>query len=221
MSTPLVANRLVQLRIWSQMAPAFQAAVNSAWYVVSSVGSPPAFDTDFADYMDGQIAPVFIPLLNNIAEYRGVQVIQYGSIGPYVPITKPVQATANAGNGTGGAVPLPYQTAGILKFVTDTSGPAGRGRFYLPFPSQSADSGGGSCSAAYGAAGLLLGAEVGIGIALAVGGRSALLLRMIVHGKNKDDVFPPPSPVIDWQMSNLWATQKRRGSFGRQNLSPI
>jgi len=221
MATVLFPNVLVQVRIWSQVTAAFQAAVNTAWYFCSSVGSPPAFDTDVADQVDSLIATDFKALLSSTAEYRGVQVILHGSSPSYAALTLPVAAAAGAGNGTSGADLMPKQTAGILKFQTLRPGPSGRGRFYLPFPSTASDSGGGTPSAGYSTAVITFGADIGVGLAISQGGRTALLIRVLVHRKNKAGLFPDPSPVIDWSTSGLWATQKRRGSYGRQNLSPI
>jgi hypothetical protein len=172
--------------------------------------------------MDSVIAPVYKPLLANVAEYKGVQVSINRSTFPYRQINLPVAQNTGAGVGTGGAIPMPKQTAGLLRFQTLNAGPAGRGRWYLPFPPQDADSGGGTASAAYVLALLALGGEVGVGISLSASGRTAILVRALVHNPPKGGgPVPVPSPVVDFVGSPFWATQKRRGSFGRTNKSPI
>lgn len=221
MATVLAAGNLVQLRLWTQWNGAVQAAVNSSWYLVSGVGSPAATDADVASFMDNLIAPFIKPLIHNIARYQGVQAIIHSPTYPNPATNVPVSATTNAGIGTGGAVPMAGQVAGILRFQTALAGAAGRGRWYLPFPSQTADSGGGSPSAAYVTAGNSLGNVVGVDQPVVVGGRTATLLRVLRHARNRFGVVPPPTPVVSFVTDNTWATQKRRGSFGRKNVSPI
>ncbi len=221
MSTVLAAGQLVQLRVWTQWGGAVQAAVNTSWYLVSGVGSPAATDADVASFMDNLIAPFMKPLIHNVSRYQGVQAIICSGTAPNKAVNVPASAITNAGVGTGGAVPMAGQVCGILRFQTILAGSAGRGRWYLPFPSQTADSGGGSASAAYIAAGMSLGNVVGVDQPITVGGRTATLLRVIRHGKNKAEIYPPPTPVNSFSVDNTWATQKRRGSFGRHNVSPI
>ncbi len=49
------------------------------------------------------------------------------------------------------------------------------------------------------------------------------LIQVIRHSVPKGGTPPPPipSPVINWSASDRWATQRKSGSFGRQNASPI
>ncbi len=221
MATVFSIGQYVQLRIWTQMPSALQAGVNSCWYIVGAVGGSPSTDQDFATYMDSVIGPVYKPLLNNSADYRGCQVIIHSPVPPFPAQTIPVSSVAAAGAGTGGVIPMPKQTAALLKFKTMRPGPSGRGRIYIAFPPQAGDSGGGTVDPAYGALIVALGGVIGVGIALSAGGRTATMVRALVHGINKADIYPPASPVESYQAEAYWATQRRRGSFGRQNFSPI
>lgn len=223
MTQALQVDDLIHLRVWTQFAAAKQAAVNSAWYTVASIGDPPATDADFATAMDAAIGPVMKPLLSAVAtcEYRGVQVTVNNSDYPYKNITLPVNGTAAAGAGTGGDIPMPTQTCGLIRFQATRPGPGGRGRWYLPFPPQDSDSGGGSPSNARILLQLDLAAVVGVNVALSEGGRTANLVRVLVHSPYKGSIPGLPSPVQDFISSTLWATQRRRGNYGRTNSSPI
>ncbi len=221
MTRALAAGNFVQLRIWAEMPAAFQAGVNSCWYVVSSVGASAATDSDFATVMDGVLAPVYKPALNNSANYKGVQAIIHSPTPPYPALALPAFSIAGFGAGTGGAVPMPKQVTAIIGFLSDRPGPSGRGRIYVPFPPQDGDNGSGAVSGPFGLVLDAIGNELEVGRSLSVGGRSAVLVRAIVHGPDKDGVYPLPSGVTDHRVDGFWATQKRRGSFGRQNFSPI
>lgn len=221
MPTLLAVGQYVQLRVWCTQTLARQASVNSAWYVVSAVGASPALDTDFATQMDSTVGPAMKAIINVGAVYNGCQAIIHSQIPPYPALAVPAQATANAGAGTAGPTPCPFQTCGILRFQTDRPGPSGRGRWYLPFPSTLDQDINGFPTAAYITDALALGGEVGVGISVSASGRTAVLVRALVHGKNKLGVYPAPSPVVDFTIDPVWGTQKRRGSFGRTNVSPI
>lgn len=221
MTTPLAPGNLVQLRVWTRMVASFQAGVNSAWYVVSTVGGSPATDTDVAATLDAQLAAPYKAALNNSADYRGCQAIIHSATPPYPATALPGFSITGAGAGTGGAVPMPKQTCGIIRFQTDRPGPSGRGRWYTAFPPQAGDSGGGTVAAAYATLLQAIATPASAGYSISVGGRTALIVRVLVHGKNKAGIYPPPDGVTATAIDPYWATQKRRGSFGRFNFSPI
>jgi hypothetical protein len=221
MANALALNSLVQLRVWTYMATSFQAAVNTSWYLVTSIGASPATDQDVADIMSTNISAPMRLLLNNLAQYNGCQAIIHSPVPPNPATNVPANSVIGAGAGAGGAVPLPKQSCGIIKFTTGSPGPGGRGRWYTPFPPQAGDSGFSTVSPAYQVLLQNLAAVVGITVTIATGGRSAVLQRVIRHGINKLGIYPPPSPVLAFVQDAIWATQKRRGSFGRQNFPPI
>jgi hypothetical protein len=222
MTAALTAGDYVRARLWTQFAAEKQAAVNTAWYVVSSVGASPSTDSDLAAYLDGNAGPIMLTMLPSLVDYRGVQVTINQTTYPYKQKLLPVVGNAFAGAGTSGSQPLPTQTAGLLRFQSPNAGPGGRGRWYIPFPPANANSGGGSPTAAYQVLMDNLAGIVATGIALSFGGRTATLVRVLVHSPPKGGgATPGPSPITSFQSSELWATQKRRGAYGRTNVSPI
>jgi len=221
MAVALTAGDIVLARIWTFAPTEVQAAVNSIHYTVSSVGGTPGNDQDVADLLDSIIAPEYKACLSHLAQYRGVQVYILKNTFPYLAKTVPAATIVNAGDGGGDSTYLPTQTAGIIRYGTPNPGPYGRGRSYIAFPSQSMDSGGGTPSNAYQADLLTLATSLAAGLAISTGGRTATLVRVIVHGTRKDGSHPGPSPVTTFLTSPAWGTQRKRGVFGRTNRSPI
>jgi hypothetical protein len=222
MAATLAVGNYVRLRVWTQFAAEKQAAVNTAWYTVAAAGASASTDQDFADYMDANIGPAYYNLMSSLTDYRGVQVTINQTTYPYRQTLLPVAATAFAGPGTNGAQPLPSQIAGLIRFQTANAGSAGRGRWYVAFPTANGNSGGGTPTGAYQAYLATLAGIAGVGISLTTGGRTATLVRQLMHSPPKGGgPVPGPSPVLSFSESDLWATQKRRGSFGRTNVSPI
>lgn len=221
MPNTLTVGSPVKVRIWTRVLPENQAAVNTIYYIVAAVGSPAASDLDVATQIDATIAPHYKALLSGVAEYRGVQAQILNTLYPYKAFYSAAGVNTNAGAGTGAATLLPSQTCGLISFQTARAGRAFRGRFYAAFPSQGMDSGGGSPTAGYITNLTTLTGDVDTGLSIVQGGRTATLVRVILHKKDKSGVVPDPSPVIAASVSELWATQRRRGNFGRHNDSPL
>lgn len=229
MTAPLQPTNLVLARVWTRTVMAGgQAAVNNLWYVVSSVGSPIATDTDVATTVDTLLFAQYKGLMTSLGEYRGVQAqIFDGQNKPYRALYSPAFTNANAGFGTAGTSPLPPQTAGLISFQTNKPRQANRGRTYIPWPDSSAESGGGSPDPVYLSELGVLATNMSVGLAVSVAGRTATLVRVIKHGKSRpgnvvgDYPTPVIDPVLSVSVSSGWATQRRRGAFGRLNKSPI
>ena len=226
MSNALGLGNLVQLRVWC--ADSEQASVNTFWYVVGAAGPPAATDQDTADQVETAVAGGMKPLIANTALFRGVEVQLHDPTPPpptsmsgYGALFSAVFQNAHAGAGTAGAVGLPRQTCGLGSFQTGRAGAVGRGRWYAPFPSDTDNLGNGQPTAGYATRLESMTAFFAAGISVAVGGRTATLVRILLHRRNKAGVWPLPSPVLTHSTSAFWATQKRRGDFGRANKSPV
>jgi hypothetical protein len=141
-----------------------------------------------------------------------------------VPLWAPAGSIAGNGVGTAGAVHLPKQTCGLISYVDGLSGRAHRGRMYVPFPSSADNVADGVPTVGY---------VVNLGALL-----TALLVPIIVVGAggnttiqpglyHRAKVGPPPVPQSITILSGpptpstLWATQRRRGDYGRPNRAPL
>lgn len=216
MSVALMVSDLCTVRIWCSNAE--QASVNTLYYEVTAVGGSPATDQDFADELDtGFLSTALPPMINNLSVYNGVQVQIKRSTGLFVA----ADATAGTAPGTGGAIALPRQTAGLTHWRTPFAGRQFRGRSYWPFPSAAADTGDGVPTGAY----VTLVSTIQNAFlnfsSVSAGGRTATVQLVMVHRPPKAGLTPPPTPINVVSTGPKWATQRRRGSFGRANVSPI
>lgn len=210
MATTLTPGDILRASIWSTDAE--QAAVNVLHYKVQSVGGVPATDADFATALDQTIATLYKAIINNNAFYRGVEA---QIIWP-PPTRVAVSATGGAGAGGSGVTSLPRQSAALTQWKTAIAGRHGRGRSYWPFPSSTANTLDGVITPA------TLVAIQALNVALLNFGLFTIALRtatvaLIVY----DRVAHTGQNVTQSVTTNKWATQRRRGTYGRANASPI
>jgi hypothetical protein len=165
-----------------------------------------------ATALDTGLAATWKNAMSNEATYRGVMVKRIFPLPPTVDSF----TIASAGLGAVVGTALPKQTSGVVSLRTANAGRAFRGRAYIPFPSEVDNIANGLPQAAYNTA------LVNIGIAL-------LLTKSVVNGPTSETWTPvlyhrlsnTTDPLTAAIARNFWATQRRRGDFGAQNLSPI
>lgn len=209
MATVLSPSDQVRSSIWT--ADSEQASVNVLHWRVQSVGGSPATDADLAIALDTIIAPVIKPVIANTATYRGVEV---QILFPTLQLA--VSATGFTGVGTAGANALPRQTAALTQWRTTLAGRHGRGRSYWPFPASALNQLDGVMTPA----GLALYQALHLAIlnfgVFTVGGRTATVALTVYNRVTHVGTVVSAATTL-----SKWGTQKRRGSFGRPNLSPI
>lgn len=209
---PNVGDRL-QLRVWTQDTD--QAAVNTFYFNVFSVTNTPS-DQDVADYFAAQLAAPYAAILANTAFFQGVQV----RIDNRLPL--PVQADATPTfpvAGTAGAIPMSRQSCGLATWRTDTAGPRGRGRTYWPFPAtadtQATDQPTGGYITRVGD---ITAVFAGIaGFVVITAGANTISLQHQLYSRK----YHLMEPLVGGSIATKWATLRKRGSYGRQNSSPI
>lgn len=210
MPNQLVIGQILRASTWCFDSE--QASVNVMHYQVTALGAQPANDNDFAFALDAAVFGAFKAILNNLATYRGIE----AQILWPLPFRLAVSAVSNAGVGTGGAIAAPRQVTPLTTWKTATAGRHGRGRTYWPFPPSNAITADGVIIAAYlTALQTLYNAYLNFSN-FTVTGRNATVALSIY-----DRVAHTALPVASAVTTNKWATQKRRGSFGRSNTVPI
>ncbi len=105
------------------------------------------------------------------------------------------------------------QLCGMISWRTLFAGPANRGRTFFPFPCTDEDSVGGVPTIAYETILNNIATALAGPIAFGAGGMAVL---GVYHRVSRTT-----SPIDDWTIQRKFATQKRRGSYGRANVSPI
>lgn len=146
------------------------------------------------------------------AEFRGVGVRQL------VVVPKPAEALdgSEAGNGTSVGDALPGQVAGLISLRTNFAGRSGRGRVYIPFPTEAQNDVDGEPTLAY------IGNAQNLAAVLAqswtlVAGTDSTTFQPIVWNRKLAQYTIITSSIV----RTKWATQRRRGDFGRPNVSPV
>jgi hypothetical protein len=119
--------------------------------------------------------------------------------------------------GSDGPTPGPKQASGIIHIATDRAGPSGRGRMYVPFPSAEAPDIDGTPTIGYvNNLDTLAGAIFAGGPWDGPAGNGVDASQGVWH--IEDDTF---TLSFTGKGRKLFATQKRRGDFGRVNSSII
>jgi len=217
MGTPLIVGDLAQVRMWTLQAE--QAAVNTWYYNVVALSGTPTTDQDIANYVDLQLAAQMKSMISTDASYRGIQVTLLQR-----PTNPPATVFANTRVGAGTVSPpdCPRQCCGLISWVTALSGRRYRGRFYVPFPTNGFLATDGVPTAAYQTLMSGLATDIrtitSVPNAAATGTASTV---MVIH--HRPGISPTPSitAVTGQSVAAKFATQRRRGSYGRPNSSPI
>lgn len=208
MATILVPGEIVRAR-WYCFYDS-QIAINQMFYeCVNAVGSS-ATDQVAAARLDLLAASVYPAILPNVANYLGASVqIVAGTLYPLVT------SNANAVAGADGSAPLPTQNCGIITKNVLAAGKGRKGRLYMPFPTVAFNAANDRPTLAYQANMGTWAATLVTGAITVGGGGNTIDLVPIVY--NPADPAKKTN-IIGATVKPLWATQRRRGDYGRTNL---
>jgi len=154
-------------------------------------------------------------LLANSATLQGVRYIpQPNPLG-----LAPIYSAALVQAGIGGAVALPKQATALMRFKTLKLGGSGENRCYVPFPPAAANETTGEPTAGFIAMlnnqAILLAQPIDC---LSTTGGTGQLIPTL----NRRPTSTFPLTVLQaGTAGHAWATQKRRGDYGRTNRSPF
>lgn len=210
MALNLAINDIVQMQYVTSDSD--QASYCTVHYKVTGVGVSIATLQDFVTSFSTLVAPKIKPMLSNTAFFAGIM----GQVISPLPLMARATTDGDSGAGTGGAIGQPRQVSGLIRFQTELAGPGFRGRNYLPFPPAAANQLYGAPTNAYIAFALVLSEALRNFITVTQGGRTATVQFGLF--RRAGSIF---TPIISTSAASDWATQKRRGTFGRPNLSPI
>lgn len=219
MSAVLVVNGLYANRIWCLQAE--QAAVNTVYYNVIANTGVLVQDTDMARVIEAMVAPQYKAIQSTDVSFRGVQTyLTNPPAGGAAPST--VFSNALAGPGSLTPPDCPRQVSGLISWTTNLLGKRYRGRFYMPFPSTSLVATDGLPTAAYQTSLVNLGhAFLNLVTINNVGSTGSATVALYLHHRAGKSPTPLATPITGIVVPPKFATQKRRGSYGRPNNSPI
>lgn len=207
----MAINDVYRMRVITQQQE--QIGVNVLHYRVVSSAPPEPSQLEIATFMDAALAPVYKPLLTAASTYRGVGVQRILPL----PVQVESSTTANLGIGTVAGDELPKQITGLLSHRTSLAGAGFRGRTYVPFPGETdsaADGlpGGGYVLRMVDLRQVLIAAHLVIGA-----GGGSVTLQLVVFRR----ATGVSTIVVASIVRTFWATQRRRGDFGRPNIPPF
>jgi hypothetical protein len=212
MPNAILLGERITVRMWTSVAN--QAAVNTFHYLVdtltgtvSDLTTALAFDNLFADTSHG-----IVTMIGNNVRYCGVQVY----LSSRTPMPIPAFSITHANNGIGGAELMPLQSCGITSWMSTFTGPSNRGRTYWPFPAAPFSDADGFPTNTYLTYMESLAGDLSPLVIVGSGGNTADLKHVIKHVN-----LPTSVDVVSRINRRKFATQKRRGDYGRPNVSPI
>jgi hypothetical protein len=195
-----------------------QMSVNVRYFQVATVTGGTMTETQFITALGANFATVMKAAMTNNAEYIGSDVQNITGAKPY-PIQ--VASLSGAGFGAAGANPLPTQVCGVLSLKTALTGRGYRGRSYIPFPDFSAVNTGSQLpTGAYETLVGNIGNVVTGALAVVNGGVTVTVQWMLRHSKPVA-IAGTYTPIVGYVTPDAFGTQRRRGSYGRQNPIPV
>lgn len=189
-----------------------QAAINTIHFRCDSIAGASTDSATFATMIDTSFSTPYKNVMSDQARYRGLSVQR---IFPGIPPVPDI-VIASDGPGVIASDLLPGQVSGIGSWRTALAGRKYRGRVYVPFPGESHNEPTGIPSAAYVTLLNTLLTALSTTRTPGAGGDTATLRPMIFHrATNTVD------QIIAQTARQRWASQRRRGSYGRTNPTPF
>lgn len=201
---------IIEIKTYSYLTD--QVGINIRHFTIGANPGGGLDEQTVADELSNLVARVYTPWLPADGEYRGLT-LQNKNLGPLAPTWI---SRVGAGQGKQTVEPMPGQVSGLISLKTAQGGRAGRGRVYMPFPSENFNGPGTKLNAlgqaALDAIALMWGSPLGLVVGLA----GTVLTPVIFHRATTTS-----TPVIGAKANARFATQRRRGAFGRVNPSPL
>lgn len=182
------------------------------WQVNEVPGGAGRTDAQITLFFETLYAPLYKAVLTSLASFWGVRMQKIWPL----PALIPVISVISAGPGTAGLASLPKQTCGFFNRKGLLAGRTRISRQYIPFPDED-DNLNATNTPSVGYM-TRLGAIAGAALTVqtvAAGADSVKLAPVIYHRAthSTDQLYTATAKV-------KWATQRRRGDFGRPNVPP-
>lgn len=212
MASNVVIGDTLQIKIYCKFRD--QIGLNVRYLQVTNTTGASVTDQEVADRVALDVDALYRELLSIQARFEGV------SAQIVLPVARDtVYSNNGAGAGLTSGDPLPSQTCGLITLRSGFAGRSGRGRMYIPFPGEGDnDTVNATPSASYMDKLAVLGEYFESFAVVTVGANSATMRWVITN-------YPDPAPgfvgILDTIPRQKWATQRRRGAFGRPNSLPF
>lgn len=188
-----------------------QAGLNVLHYKCTATVGGPFTEQDVVAAFKTNVSAKYIGLINNQAKFNGTTLRKWLSPNWGAYYYSGVLLT-----GTAGVDALPRQSAGIVSWRTPNAGRRGRGRTYIPFPAEADNDTDAIPSTGYITNVVALANRLINTGAMVITGANVATFALLVYSRDLG-VF---EQVDHYVTPRKWATQRRRGSFGRPNQIP-
>jgi len=202
---------LLQVKVYCRLRD--QEGINSLHFRVQAIAGTATTTNIIGLKIDNELRAAYPDVLADDASYQGVGIRRISPL----PITSEEFCTLGAVSGNAGTLELPLQVSGVITFKTGLAGPSKRGRAYIPFPSTTDVDTDGSPKQTYADRLTAIWSSLIGGYVAGSGGNTATVQLIIYHR-------------IDGTWTNVnsggggnkkWGTQRRRGDYGKPNVSPF
>lgn len=188
-----------------------QLGQNIRHYRISTEVTGGATYQEIADNINTTASPLYRELLSSAATFQGVAVQKIQPL----PMLLEFMSTGTPGAGLRSGDPLPGQCSGIITLRTSLAGRAFRGRAYVPFPAEMSCDEGSQTTALYFGDLQDLGGFLVTGVTV-VGATGTTTLVPGIHRRGTSQI----QDLVGFTARNVFATQRRRGSYGRPDVIP-
>jgi hypothetical protein len=216
MATPLLLNDVaISQQVFNFSNLQQTAVLNRYWQFVQQVSIGLITFTDLATAVDTLTATRWKAWLTDDAHYNGCRARKMYPLDRH----QWEVVTTGAGAGGGGAIASPAQVCGLVTFRTPFIGKNAEGRFYAPFPPAAFFTGDGTISSAGMTILTALSGEYSTQLTVngTTGGQA--IFNPVVFNPTKPTALPPI--ITSGAPSTSFATQRRRGAYGRFNKPPF
>jgi hypothetical protein len=165
---------------------------------------------ELANAYDARVQSPYKGVMSSTAVYRGV-----GAVNTQTPRSRQYFSIANAGFGSLAAALMPTQVRGLFSWYADAAGRQNRGRTYIPFMAQASADASGNPTVPWLVLMNVLRNAIADPITVVGAGGSTTFQFCIAH---RPPILIGPSIVVFATTRPLFATQRRSGGYGRQNI---
>lgn len=208
-----------RVRIYTYDSALAQVGINTIYYRTDTEAGTGTTDQAKADAIDLLMEANYKGYMSSQSIYRGLTLQNVSAGLPIVPSI----AIASSGAGTNGAAVLPGQASGLISWKTPYAGPRYRGRTFLPFQSINAVGADGKMTGANQV--LLQAVATGMLLTVTVGALpNTNTLNIVLRSEIVPNTVPKTYqyfPMTSGTAATAFATQRKRGQYGRLNILPI
>jgi hypothetical protein len=188
-----------------------QVGINTLYYRVTDVAAGNLPASEVAEFFTTRFKPLWRECLSSNATFRGTSVQRVEPQPKSIPVP-----FVNPDPGLFLGDKLPGQVSGIITTQTIFAGRRFRGRLYIPFPSEDANSATGLVHPNYVTALDDLADGLGPQIFIVTPSGSGTVRHVLYH-RDADSY----TDIASYVARDRWATQRRRGHYGALNQPPF